>query len=340
MTPPPEYRSGAVARMLGMPVATLRVWERRYAVCQPRLSEGGHRLYSTADVQRLALIQQLVAQGHAIGRLATLDLAALQAVAATHAGAHAASRAGTQLGLPARHWPPEPPVAPTRPLKVCVTDPVLRTRWQQARWRRIWPARVQWVRDPAQAQVRIDHAARLLPDERLPAPAPGVRWGVVVRYASAPALAALEAAGACLLREPADAPALADWLARLLPPDPAPDAAPDAAADTAGQQPGGLAEADPPPPRWDDATLEVLASLSTTVACECPRHLAELLIQLGQFEAYSAQCASRDAEDAALHRDLQRVSGQARLLLEEALARVAQAEGLLPGAVAPGRHAA
>jgi len=77
---------------------------------------------------------------------------------------------------------------------------------------------------------------------------------------------------------------------------------------------------------------------NTTVACECPKHLAELLIQLGQFEAYSAECASRDAQDAALHRHLQRVSGQARLLLEDALARVAEAEGLLPGAAnRPGR---
>ena len=38
---PSFHRSGAVARMLRMPVATLRVWERRYGVTQPLLSRTG-----------------------------------------------------------------------------------------------------------------------------------------------------------------------------------------------------------------------------------------------------------------------------------------------------------
>jgi DNA-binding transcriptional MerR regulator len=80
----PRYRSGAVARMLRMPVATLRVWERRYQVSQPQLSPSGQRLYSAAQVQRLALLKQLSDLGHAIGSLARLDVAQLQQVADTH----------------------------------------------------------------------------------------------------------------------------------------------------------------------------------------------------------------------------------------------------------------
>jgi len=44
------YRIGAVAKMVGVPVATLRVWERRYAVVTPPKTEGGQRLYSDADL--------------------------------------------------------------------------------------------------------------------------------------------------------------------------------------------------------------------------------------------------------------------------------------------------
>ncbi|MFS8063941.1 MAG: MerR family transcriptional regulator, partial [Luteimonas sp.] len=33
--PPPHYRSGAVARMVRMPVSTLRIWEQRYKVVAP-----------------------------------------------------------------------------------------------------------------------------------------------------------------------------------------------------------------------------------------------------------------------------------------------------------------
>ena len=82
----PRHRSGAVARMLRMPVATLRVWERRYRVATPALTASGQRLYSGAQVRRLALLRQLTDLGHAIGGLATLDMVQLRAVAATHAG--------------------------------------------------------------------------------------------------------------------------------------------------------------------------------------------------------------------------------------------------------------
>ena len=87
-----RYRSAAVARMVRMPVATLRIWERRYGVVSPDTSPSGHRLYTAEQVQRLALLKQLTDVGHAIGEIARLDLAALQQVAATHASAMARSQ--------------------------------------------------------------------------------------------------------------------------------------------------------------------------------------------------------------------------------------------------------
>ena len=92
------HRSGAVARMLRMPVATLRVWERRYGLTQPGLSPGGRRLYSADDVRRLALVKQLTDLGHAIGSLAPLDMAQLQRVAALHAQARAGHAARPASG--------------------------------------------------------------------------------------------------------------------------------------------------------------------------------------------------------------------------------------------------
>ena len=74
----PAYRSGIAARLAGIPVETLRVWERRYSVVAPRLDPRGHRLYSAEDVGRLGLIRQLVELGSAIGSIANLPLAALR----------------------------------------------------------------------------------------------------------------------------------------------------------------------------------------------------------------------------------------------------------------------
>ena len=66
----PRHRSGAVARMVRMPVATLRVWERRYRISSPAQTPSGQRLYSAADVRHIALLKQLTELGHAIGSLA------------------------------------------------------------------------------------------------------------------------------------------------------------------------------------------------------------------------------------------------------------------------------
>ena len=98
----PRHRSGAVAKMLHMPVATLRVWERRYKISQAALSPSGQRLYSAQDIQRLTLLKQLTDLGHAVSNLAALDVGQLLEVAATHA----AAQRSTRTDSPA----PEPPL--------------------------------------------------------------------------------------------------------------------------------------------------------------------------------------------------------------------------------------
>jgi DNA-binding transcriptional MerR regulator len=78
----PLMRSGTVARLAGIPAATLRVWERRYAVVSPPKTGTGQRLYTTEDLQRLRLLRQLTQRGHCIGIIANQSLVQLQALAA------------------------------------------------------------------------------------------------------------------------------------------------------------------------------------------------------------------------------------------------------------------
>ncbi|OXC74224.1 transcriptional regulator, MerR family [Caballeronia sordidicola] len=82
------------------------------------------------------------------------------------------------------------------------------------------------------------------------------------------------------------------------------------------------------PRRFSDRSLLAIASLSPTIACECPRHLAELVMKLSDFETYSDECVSRSPADAALHRHLADVANRARSMIETALERVSRAEGL------------
>jgi DNA-binding transcriptional MerR regulator/methylmalonyl-CoA mutase cobalamin-binding subunit len=73
------YPIRAVAKLSGVPMDTIRAWERRYAAVTPQRGARG-RMYSEKEVQRLLLLRDAVARGHAIGRVAEVgdeDLKAL-----------------------------------------------------------------------------------------------------------------------------------------------------------------------------------------------------------------------------------------------------------------------
>lgn len=78
---PLRYPIRAVSKLTGIPVDTLRAWERRYGVVEPDRDERG-RLYSEADVERLRLLRRAVGAGHAIGRVAPLPADDLRALLA------------------------------------------------------------------------------------------------------------------------------------------------------------------------------------------------------------------------------------------------------------------
>ncbi len=321
--------------MLGMPVATLRVWERRYSVTQPALSPSGQRLYAAQDVRRLALLKQLTERGHAIGSLATLDLAQLQQVAATHADAlattQAAERAAAAAAPPVRVW------------RLAVIGAALGARLQRPgllRWlgptvRLLGPfddaAQAAAALRPADVDAWLVHEPQLHAGwlEALRAAAPafaGLPGAVLYGFAADPVCEALATAGTALLREPQPDAVVAQWLRHLSLAALGAQAAP--SPRPAADEPA-LATAALTPRRWDDAALADFAGRSSSVACECPRHVAELLVQLAHFETYSAECAQRNAADTALHAHLQQVAAAARLRFEAALEHVALHEGLM-----------
>ncbi len=68
----PRHPIRVVSQRTGLPPATLRAWERRYGVVEPRRSEGGQRLYSDDDVLRLTRLRLLTEAGRSISSVATL----------------------------------------------------------------------------------------------------------------------------------------------------------------------------------------------------------------------------------------------------------------------------
>jgi hypothetical protein len=82
-----------------------------------------------------------------------------------------------------------------------------------------------------------------------------------------------------------------------------------------------------PPRRFSPAALAKIARMSPAVQCECPQHMASLVTQITAFEAYSAECENRNEKDAAIHAMLRHTAAQARARLEDALAKLMEAEG-------------
>ena len=313
-----SYRSGAAARLAGVPVETLRVWERRYDVVGPRLSPRGQRLYCAGDIRRLTLVKQLVDMGHAIGTVASLPDEALIAARA----------AATVLA-------PRPELIrgdASEDLKIALIGPVLfAQRLEQApsggALRVI--ARFATIADAIKApgQVAADvtviefltlNDASLDVVVSVKAAFSASQAIVLYRFSPSTVIRQLRAAGHEVARAPPDSVEIASlcWTRSR------------SRYSRVNAVPGSQRTAEPPPPVFDERALSELASASTTVYCECPRHLVELLRSLAGFEQYSAECENRGPNDAALHRDLRQTAGHARVLLEEALMRVAIAEGL------------
>ena len=300
------YRSGAAARLAGLPVETLRIWERRYSLSEAERSEHGQRLYSAEQVARLSLLKQLVDQGHAIGVLAGLAREQLQAMLAVNA-ADARVASG--------------------PVPVVLVGPSLARRVAAERQALGLEVRASCARLDQVAGLGAVSGARVLvaemselDDSAMPllaaaSEATGAAATVVLyRFCPSATNRALRAQGYLVARVPADLGELALLCRSALAGQrlPAQEAAPAAVA----------------PPRFDEEALAAISAAGNRLTCECPRHLTDLLLMVGSFERYSAGCANRNPEDAQLHAQLELAAGQARVVLESALMALALADGL------------
>ena len=72
MSSPGLLRIGELSRRSGVSPELLRAWERRYRLLRPARSQGGLRLYSLEDLERVRLMQHNLARGLAAAEAAAL----------------------------------------------------------------------------------------------------------------------------------------------------------------------------------------------------------------------------------------------------------------------------
>jgi MerR family transcriptional regulator, light-induced transcriptional regulator len=69
---------GALSAATGIPVETLRTWERRYGYPRPERKPSGHRVYPVAAVPRLRRVARAIARGHRAAEVLRASEAALE----------------------------------------------------------------------------------------------------------------------------------------------------------------------------------------------------------------------------------------------------------------------
>ncbi|OUD15044.1 hypothetical protein [Thioflexithrix psekupsensis] len=84
-----------------------------------------------------------------------------------------------------------------------------------------------------------------------------------------------------------------------------------------------------PERRYSLRQLSQLQQIKSAIECECPNHLADLVIALSAFESYSQDCRHRNPQDADIHAMLYQHTAQARQLMEHALAQLCEYENIV-----------
>ncbi|NND67890.1 MAG: MerR family transcriptional regulator [Halioglobus sp.] len=309
LQPRPLYSIGTVSRLTGVKSDTLRVWERRYELGASCKTASGRRQYTQTDLEHLQLVAALIGNGARIGDIASADRRTLEVLLRQRNGA---------LG---------DPVPQSKPRILFVGEALC--DWIDEHQGCLMNVSALLARTTPQALLdgELDEIADIdgavfacphgvngdLPALRNLAARIGTSNVMVLHPAgSAAALAALELDGALAGQFPPDPAQLTFYLSRC------------AAEKSADPGAGELQALVQPKERlFTEAELEALRQAPNDADCQCRAHIADILKALVAFEEYSANCASDDWRESAVHACVYAYTGQARWLMEKALSRVA-----------------
>jgi hypothetical protein len=305
---------GAVSRATGINASTLRIWEQRYGVPKPHRTEGGARRYAPTEVQRLKLIKALVDVGHKPSNLSSLSIDELSehlnfltpSTPPKHHATHPLRllTVGDAVGLKA--------LLHEGPLADCeithhVNDPLEIDHW-------LGQFDILLFNFSA---LQSDHAQQIIHWTK------GLNTAgslVIYTYSNSSSILALEAAGVHCLKAPAKPSEVAQALSLI-----------------SQKVMASSVEPRKAEKKFTPEELETLSTLDYSLYCECPRHLAGLLMSLNGFVSYSEQCLDSSPKDAIVHQFLRNMAADAISSIETGLALVLRAEEIALSAADQGK---
>ncbi len=313
------YKIGAVSRITGIGSETLRAWERRYQAVVPTRTDSGDRMYSREDVTKLLLLKNIVDCGIAIGTIAELDIDELKQLAEDYSASLNNSTANSNTtecrvallgdGFPIRILDNLEEVK-----GINVTGVYNSLADFQLNVNKSHQTNVVIIEKPtlnAEIQKEITQIIEI-----------SGAWHVIVLYgfANHEQIEQLQSSQISVIRSSVDV----QELARLC-------IYHSGGSEQLPTLKSGSTlhyEQTIPSRKFSNQQLTKLASISSTIKCECPKHLSDIVRDLVAFEIYSAECETENEQDSALHSYLHATTAQARSLLEEAMSHLIRIEGI------------
>lgn len=284
---------GTLASETGIHSSTLRVWEARYQAITPVRTAGGARRYSQEDVQRLKWIKALAGMGHKVRLLAPLSLVELKLEFD-----NASSTSGADV-----------PVDDTLRLG-SVGDSVWANSFFSHPSLHKWPD-VAHVDDLSQLDKSVEQLdvivvfTRALQFSLAKSIAeasirnPDKLFMVVYEFSSAMAINQLRDLSVTCLKYPINLDEFSRHLISKL-----------GARKKSTDSKNFL---------FSPAKLQSIIASEHNILCECPRHLADLLVSLHGFIDYSNKCADDTPRDAFIHKKLRDIAHSSISQLESGL---------------------
>ncbi|MCG8669939.1 MAG: MerR family transcriptional regulator [Pseudomonadales bacterium] len=304
-----QYSIGAIAKLTGLTVHNLRVWEKRHSAIETDRSDSGRRIYSESALERLKLLKSCVDNGFNIGTIAGMSNEELRDILQEFKSADEPTAKKPNLtvwaaGAEALRMIDQlekPPFPIDKVTRFTDTDHL-------ASAHNGGQPDMLVIEQASLSAAEAQNLGKLI--KRINAP----YVILLYRYSRQQDVSYLKSLGVQALKSPVDKTTFRDLTANLV---------------EAPQGDPILVPIKQVPPRtFSDRALNKAAAMTSTIDCECPNHLSELIKSLVGFENYSAECESKDKESADLHHHIYLRTAQARAILEDLLQSVLDQEGI------------
>ena len=316
------YKIGAVSKITGINIPTLRSWENKFDIVTPTRVNGTQRGYTKQDLDKLVLIQALIDSGDSISSLRGLSLEQLQSRLLSNDSSKNDSNSshekllelnvitiGTMIpdleaetaGLPsikvAKKYDLDEFTDDENEEIKCDCDLII---FELAT---LHIKTINWIKDIL-TYNSINHCI------------------ILYRFASSDGMMAANTDKRLnTLRQPVSAQDIFLMIKFLTDIEPS----------NRNSVKARHAEHVP----FTDKELWEISVMANPIHCECPKHLSSIISSIKGFEKYSADCEELSESDRILHRELEENAKEARIIMEKSLRKVIKENAISYSVVSP-----